>query len=84
MKKIFVLTFVLLLLVENSCSKKSPSQTNNDDTSDGIVTWVSSARPPGSSLHIARTTSDGETSEITYLTDSPYCIYYIKKGPYFI
>lgn len=36
------------------------------------VTWVSSARPPGGSLNIARTTSDGETSETTYLTDSPY------------
>lgn len=28
--------------------------------------------PPGGSRHIARTKSNGETSEITYLTDSPY------------
>lgn len=36
------------------------------------VTWVSSAMPRGGSLRIARTTSDGEESEITYLTDSPH------------
>lgn len=36
------------------------------------VAWVSSAMPPGGSLRIARTTSDGEESEITYLTDSPH------------
>ena len=39
---------------------------------DAMVTWVSSAMPPGGSLRIARTTGDGQTSEITYLTDSPY------------
>lgn len=36
------------------------------------VAWVSSAAPAGGSLHIARTVSDGEHSEITYLTDSPH------------
>ncbi len=36
------------------------------------VTWVSSAMPSGGSLRIARTTSDGAESEITYLTDSPH------------
>lgn len=37
-----------------------------------MVTWISSARPPGGTLRIARTESDGEDSEITYLTDSPH------------
>lgn len=46
--------------------------SKNLTRADKIVTWVSSAKPPGSSLHIARTTSDGETSEIIYLTDSPH------------
>jgi hypothetical protein len=36
------------------------------------VTFISSAMPPGGSLRIARTTSDGVNSEITYLTDSPH------------
>ncbi len=37
------------------------------------VTWVSSAKPAsGGSLRIARTTSDGTTSRIAYLTDSPH------------
>jgi len=39
---------------------------------EGKVPWVSSAMPPGGSLRIARTTSSGATSEITYLTDSPH------------
>lgn len=37
-----------------------------------MATWISSARPPGGTLHIARTESDGEHSEITWLTESPY------------
>ncbi len=36
------------------------------------VTWISSVRPRGGRFRIARTTSDGETSETTYLTDSPH------------
>ncbi len=36
------------------------------------VTFVSSAMAPGGALCIARTVSDGTTSEITYLTDSPH------------
>jgi|TARA_Y100000310_G_scaffold169868_2_gene170076 hypothetical protein len=47
-------------------------KSEDSSKADGTVTWVSSAMPPGSSRRIARTTSDGETSEITYLTDSPY------------
>lgn len=42
------------------------SQTNRE------VTFISSAAPTGGSLNIARTTSDGVNSEITYLTDSPH------------
>lgn len=44
----------------------------NSTRADGMVTWISSAMPPGSSRRIARTTGDGKTSEITYLTDSPH------------
>jgi hypothetical protein len=48
--------------------------TDNEKSAQPVaaITWVSSAKPPGSSLRIATTTSDGETSEITYLTDSPH------------
>jgi len=45
---------------------------NRNTGDDGTVTWISSAMSPGGSLRIARTTSDGRASEITYLTDSPY------------
>lgn len=48
---------------------------DNSKRADGTnetVAWISSARPAGGNLHIARTTSDGETSEITYLTESKY------------
>ncbi|XOV86841.1 MAG: TolB family protein [Pseudomonadota bacterium] len=36
------------------------------------VTWISSAAMPNGTLRIARTTSDGESSEVTWLTDSPH------------
>jgi len=74
MKKIFTIALVLVFisLLGYSCSKESKSLTEIDNFSNETVTWVSSARPVGGSLRIARTTSDGETSEITYLTDSPY------------
>jgi Tol biopolymer transport system component len=70
MKKILTLifSFVSMLLINNGCSKEDASLT----PLGWKVTWVSSARPSGGSLHIARTTSDGMTSEITYLTDSPH------------
>lgn len=58
---------------------KTEIKTLNGETSMGTsgdtsrqATWISSAMPRGGSLRIARTTSDGEKSEITYLTDSPY------------
>ncbi|MBD3648820.1 MAG: hypothetical protein HUJ31_15530 [Pseudomonadales bacterium] len=38
-----------------------------------MVTWISSARPAGGNLRIARTESDGEHSEITYLTEASSC-----------
>lgn len=37
-----------------------------------VVTWISSLRAPGKTLRIARTTSDGKDSEITFLTDSEH------------
>jgi len=59
-------------LLAYGCSGKDAVLKNSDAPFDDVVTWVSSARPLGESLHIARTTSDGVTSEITYLTDSPH------------
>ena len=44
----------------------------NATAKSDTVTWISSAKPRGGSLRIARTTSDGKDSEIAYLTDSPY------------
>jgi Tol biopolymer transport system component len=46
--------------------------TENQLTAGGLVSFISSAMPEGSSRRIARTTSDGKESVITYLTDSPY------------
>lgn len=74
---------ILLMLACVGCDNVSNSvepDTAGSDRPDAIdnyhfsdtVTWISSARLPGGTLNIARTTSDGETSEITYLTDSPY------------
>ncbi len=74
MNKFFAIKFVLVLisLLSYGCSEESKSPTEIDNPSDETVTWVSSARPPGGSLHIARTASNGDSSEITYLTNSPY------------
>jgi Tol biopolymer transport system component len=77
------LSSLLLIAMSFGCGPVAQSVDPNTDESDerndssdyqfeGTATWVSSARPPGGTLHIARTTSDGQTSEITYLTDSPY------------
>jgi len=48
------------------------NMNNQTEADDGTIAWVSSAMPAGGNLHIARTVSDGDVSEITYLTDSPY------------
>ena len=50
----------------------SVKNTGVSTRSDGMVTWISSAMPHGSSRRIARTTGNGKTSEITYLTGSPH------------
>lgn len=39
-------------------------------SNEKAVTWVSSAMPEGGTLRIARTVSDGERSEISYLTET--------------
>jgi len=72
MSKIFPLLLLFIFFYNNSCSKEDTSPTESGNPSERWMTWVSSAKPPGGSLHIARTRSDGTTSEITYLTDSPY------------
>jgi len=72
MRKILVLLFSFMLIHNLGCSKEDTTPTNQEVPSNDNVTWISSARPPGGSLHIARTTSDGKTSEITYLTNSPF------------
>ena len=74
MKKILVLmfAFVFIALLNYSCSEEDESPTEIENPTNRMVTWLSSARPAGGSLHIARTTSNGDSSDITYLTDSPY------------
>ena len=72
MKNIFAFISVFLVVLNFCCLSKSTSPANKNDSFNGLVTWVSSARPPGGSLHIARTRSNGKTSEITYLTGSRY------------
>lgn len=37
-----------------------------------MVSWISSAKPPGGTLRIARTESDGKQSEIAWLSESPH------------
>ncbi len=77
------LSSLLLIALSSGCDtvapEAEPDTTGGNESSETIeyqfsdsVTWVSSARPPGGSLNIARTTSDGRSSETTYLTDSPY------------
>lgn len=76
MKISIILVFVFLSCY--GCAKNGndlmdpPDSPSSNDPPEVTLTWVSSARPPGGSLHIARTTSNGKTSQITYLTDSPY------------
>jgi len=72
MKNIVSILFLFMALTSLSCSKEDTSPIESENPPDGLVTFVSSAKPSGGSLHIARTTSDGKTSEITYLTNSPY------------
>ena len=84
MKKNFVLLLIFVLSYHYGCSKDDSSPTNSDAPSHGWVTWISSAKQPGGSLNIARTRSDGKTSEITYLTNSePRWRIRFRKNPGF-
>ena len=58
--------------VEPDTEEEDNGNPNSNYRFQGTMAWVSSARPSGGSLNIAKTTSDGVTSEIVYLTDSPY------------
>lgn len=66
-----ILLTALCLGCGSTTQPQAPDVVEGEEPFDGVVTWVSSARPSGGNMRIARTTSDGQTSEITYLTDSP-------------
>ena len=67
----YLLSLLLTAMIAD-CNRAVQSESPVESSAGKMVTWTSSAMPSGGSLHIARTTSDGETSEITYLTDSQY------------
>jgi Tol biopolymer transport system component len=75
----FRILLAWLTVLNSGCTSNSqpqaPDVNEGEDPFSGPVTWVSSAGPQAGRFRIARTTSNGRTSEITYLTDSAYSDY---------
>ena len=75
-----LITSVLLIACGGGGSSKTPSQSPSSQSSpsangfslDQSISFVSSAAPSGESLHIAKTITDGKSSEVTFLTNSQY------------
>ncbi len=69
-----LLSLFALVCFTARISAQDESAAVNGSTSTAArleqVTWISSVRPPGGSFHIARTSREGSTSKITYLTRS--------------
>lgn len=56
----------------NDSSTGTSSSGSQTYSFDDTISFISSAAPSGQSLHIAKTTTNGQESEVTYLTNSNY------------